>query len=840
MIYSEVKPIFSQNLWENMPKILLLLCLLSHSIYPRIPEGINNNSAIPQQIDSVITNVLNEISTDSITAYIQGLQDFGTRYLFAENRDSVSDWIKAKFEGFGYSNVRLDSFQYEGTWQRNVEATLESGNGSDNVIVIGGHYDCHTLASPFENAPGADDNASGTAAVLEIARVLKKTGYKPSASFRFVAFAAEELGLFGSTHYAKDAVQAGTKIKLMINHDMISYCKKSLSESAVMIKYINPNSKDYSFARMSQGLVNEFSILDTARVTRTAGRSDSESFSSEGFPAIWFQEEVFSPHYHLISDLVSNHNMLYCTEVIKLSGATLIYSDNLPDDVVNTKIFDEGTGSSLFISWESNSDYHHVYVGKEPGIYDTVHLIKGKSLSVRGLSTGIEYFIGIAGYSPLGLDGLVKELSCTPTRVPAMPEHITDIPKSEYIKLTWGKNRELDVIGYNIYRSEDSSGSVQKIAAVRDTFYVDQNTESIYYYYQVRAADSTGLESISASIRSRVTGLNAGILLVNETSGESGPLSPTDAETDSFFTEILRNYKTSTYDLSKEKLIKLADIGAYSTIIWCSNSVNTNSALNKIQEDLKAYLDLGGNFIFNGYLPVESFYGGKPAERRFQPGEFIYDYLKIAEYEKERAPRFLSAKSLSEDYRSVFVDSNKSSAENGYHLLNIEVLSAAPGAENIFSFESSYGPFTTEGYFNGRYVGVENFKSKGRTLILSFPLFYMKKNDTKALMETVLRKLNEASNPDDPVVVSSYKLMQNYPNPFNSFTTIEYEIPEPSQVNLKIYNALGRETATVVNEYKNAGRYSIKYNSSGLSSGVYFYRLTAGSSILSEKMIILK
>lgn len=86
----------------------------------------------------------------------------------------------------------------------------------------------------------------------------------------------------------------------------------------------------------------------------------------------------------------------------------------------------------------------------------------------------------------------------------------------------------------------------------------------------------------------------------------------------------------------------------------------------------------------------------------------------------------------------------------------------------------------------------------------------------------------------------NYSLEQNYPNPFNPSTTIKFRIPENSFVSLKVYNVLGKEVATLVNEEKNAGIFEVNFNANNLSSGVYFYKLETGNFVKTNKMILLK
>jgi hypothetical protein len=93
---------------------------------------------------------------------------------------------------------------------------------------------------------------------------------------------------------------------------------------------------------------------------------------------------------------------------------------------------------------------------------------------------------------------------------------------------------------------------------------------------------------------------------------------------------------------------------------------------------------------------------------------------------------------------------------------------------------------------------------------------------------------------EKPGVPVSFKLDQNYPNPFNPSTTINYSIPKESMVTLKIFNILGQEVKTLVNENKSAGNYSIRFNASSLSSGIYFYSIKAGNFYQVKKMLLLK
>jgi hypothetical protein len=100
-------------------------------------------------------------------------------------------------------------------------------------------------------------------------------------------------------------------------------------------------------------------------------------------------------------------------------------------------------------------------------------------------------------------------------------------------------------------------------------------------------------------------------------------------------------------------------------------------------------------------------------------------------------------------------------------------------------------------------------------------------------------KKNEAGKTNN-IIPNQFALSQNYPNPFNPETTIKYALPRDVKVVIKIYDILGREVSTLVNEFKKAGYYEVKFNGSNFASGVYFYRIEAQEYVVSKKMVLIK
>jgi len=91
-----------------------------------------------------------------------------------------------------------------------------------------------------------------------------------------------------------------------------------------------------------------------------------------------------------------------------------------------------------------------------------------------------------------------------------------------------------------------------------------------------------------------------------------------------------------------------------------------------------------------------------------------------------------------------------------------------------------------------------------------------------------------------PELPQTVVLRQNYPNPFNPVTIISFELPRASQVNLTVYDILGREIAVLVNDRKNAGIHQVKFDGSDLASGVYFYRIQTGTYMETRKLLLMR
>ena len=269
---------------------------------------------------------IGHVSDSLIAADVKSLEAWGTRHALAQNRFAIAEWIRQRFIDVGVSNVDTLGFMdtVSTTWQRNVVATIAGSSPGGEELLIGAHYD--SQSSDNLRAPGADDNASGVAGILEIARVLRHVDYRPKATIRFIAFAAEELGLRGSAAYAEKALRSGSQILLMQNYDMIAYRDPAYEDRNVAI---NQYRQALDIGALMESLMQTYTTLTPHRTSVNATRSDSHSFDALSFRAVFMIEDEndFNPRYHSPQDSSTYLDFGYAREIVQAGIALTLTVD---------------------------------------------------------------------------------------------------------------------------------------------------------------------------------------------------------------------------------------------------------------------------------------------------------------------------------------------------------------------------------------------------------------------------------------------------------------------------------------------------------------------------------
>ncbi len=272
--------------------------------------------------DDYVADIVAAVSQAGFQGFIQNLQNYGTRYSSTDSYDTAAAWVRDTIEGYGI-DAELQYFSMGSYDCENVVAEKPGLTYPDKIYIICGHLDC-TSPSPYSNAPGADDNASGSAAVVEAARVMSAYNFK--YTIRFLCFGGEEQGLYGSAYYASQASSAGDDILGVVNLDMILYGPPG--EDVFWVPY-NSQSTGLGLAldAICDTYVPALNVLPEYNPGLTA--SDHASFWNEGYTAVLgIEHEVYSnPYYHQTSDILSNYMSYFPfgTNCAKGAIATIAY-----------------------------------------------------------------------------------------------------------------------------------------------------------------------------------------------------------------------------------------------------------------------------------------------------------------------------------------------------------------------------------------------------------------------------------------------------------------------------------------------------------------------------------
>ena len=313
--------------------------------------------------DPVIQAAVDQVSWDGLRPKIQMLQDFGTRLSCAPNRDTVRDSLAAFFDDLGL-DVTLQRFGRPAFWYcteftygHNVIAQQTGVLYPDSIVIICAHYDSWS-EDPMVSAPGADDNASGVAAVMTAAELL--TRHRFAYTIQYICFGGEEYGPYGSGYYVRRAYSDGLNIVGVLNFDMIGFWPEGVD----FVLEVEPIE---SSVWLAEALVNAAELYtDTPCDTHIPdiGWSDNASFWAYGYAALnneeaWdFADPDFNPHWHNSSDRIYYLHpgfTVACTRVAVAALATVAQ----PWETVPTLVrsFDAWrTGSGVELAWDVADD----------------------------------------------------------------------------------------------------------------------------------------------------------------------------------------------------------------------------------------------------------------------------------------------------------------------------------------------------------------------------------------------------------------------------------------------------------------------------------------------------
>lgn len=385
--------------------------------------------------DPFVTQLLTEVDETEMNNTIQTLEDFGTRNWYQPTSIDAQNWIYDKFASYGLS-VETQAIPSGGpNSSQNVIATKVGTLYPDEYVVLGCHYDSYSFSG---NAPGADDNATGVAGILEIARLLSSHDFK--RTIVFCAFSGEEYGLHGSEEYATMADNNDMNILGYFNIDMSGYVDNGQYIHTDMIAPQSAEPLADFYEAVCGVYLPDFPIEQGMLV---GGDSDHTSFNNHGFMGIFpFEDsDYYSPYIHTANDLnglsVNNYEQVALFTKATMASVMTMANMLLPPENL-TAVAGDGM---VTLSWDavSEADEYNVYRDDE---IDPIATTTYTSFLDTGLINGQLYtYYVTAVYSVSGEESVpsntVSAIPMPPISLPFFDDFETGAPYWT-LEGTWG------------------------------------------------------------------------------------------------------------------------------------------------------------------------------------------------------------------------------------------------------------------------------------------------------------------------------------------------------------------------------------------------------------------
>ena len=386
-----------------MKRFVFIIVLLVESwvAYAQAPHLFEHTYPIVKTEDPEIRALMDSVSLDNIQANIEHLCSFHTRRYDSRYIWEVQDWLISRYKAFGVDTVMLHDFEvpyYEQGTADNILAVKWGTTKPEEYVICGAHYDSWN-ADGYDpdtiRSPGADDNASGVAGILETARILNR--YTFDRTLIFANWCAEEIGLVGSAAYAHDCAEQRMDIVAYFNLDMTGYLAEG-SDIHVNLMYTEQDSLLGQYVkRFSRTYFPEMRIWQDWLAW---GDSDYSSFNRNGYAAIHPFEDTHasSPFIHTRQDVlgVSVNNLEQCKRFTELNLGTVatlagLNGSSVPEnDVPKVTLYPNPAKESFVVMAEEGLLYVSIcnLLGQQVAIME-LHGEQNCTLATNGMTPGM-------------------------------------------------------------------------------------------------------------------------------------------------------------------------------------------------------------------------------------------------------------------------------------------------------------------------------------------------------------------------------------------------------------------------------------------------------------------
>ena len=334
-----------------------------------------------------------EVSSARIYEYERSLFRFGSKHVTEPGNKRAIEYLEATLRGFGYE-PELQWFEpAPGVRSANVVATLRGTSDPEVQYVVGSHFDS------VKEGPGADDNTSGTAALLEVARVLAR---RPQpATIRLVWFTAEESGLRGSREFVRLAKESGDRVVGALNNDMIGWANDDRLDNT--IRYANGGLRDVQHAAAM--LFSRLITYDAHYYKFTDAHSLVDGFG-DVVSGIGSYPVLGNPHYHQPHDVLETVNHRLVAEVSRTTLASAVLMASSPSRLVAVTASRAPDGA-VEVTWEPAiergvTSYRVRWEDAEGGV-GGARVVRGTAARLTGVPA--EATIAVRAIGPRGLEG---------------------------------------------------------------------------------------------------------------------------------------------------------------------------------------------------------------------------------------------------------------------------------------------------------------------------------------------------------------------------------------------------------------------------------------------------
>ena len=895
----KMPPIKGQTVWQNNNKAIIktgdknaVRGIFAHGIKPLNKTALSDKfwrEATATYVfltdispDPFVQSLVDQVEIDTITAIIQRLQDFGTRLALTDSSYATSEWLAQKFNSWGYT-AQLDSFWENGSayypggfpgvgYERNVVATSPGLYTPATQYIVCGHFDATTMYDTITcktNAPGADDNATGTAATMEIARIFSKYDWEPT--IKYIGWAAEESYLLGSDHYAGEADSLGEKVGGVVNMDMMGYMNDDSMDCILGGQY------DFS-SWLSDLYLKAASIYAPGLALHPVNDwvSDDEPFSRRGYPAIGLLEYPHpwlgsNPNYHTINDVIGNLSSELYTRVTKAALATMTILGIHPGMVENVKAETINDGIDLKISWDPNPEGdvkgYCLYWGTNSGTYDRVFYSDGRTKAVdtlTGIYPGATYYLSVRAQDndghlsikalelPVPLprpntilivdnDGgaLDKADNCWTKYIEASVANLgyrySTITVDQYCSFQPGYLKAFPVViwnmgpdfdtrvssDYRVFSEGDNANLMEyldtggRLWMMGQSYLWRSNPDTIshpnLWRDYLHLAPNNGWLNMPCSILTGTTGDPIG-----------------DGYSDSLFSYYARLNGTSTYWTGVDRGCQLI-----------ADTTDTG-AVGFAKDNIGGVIGLRYCDTLNG--PYKLVYTAFPFEAVSTPEKRdtlacrIINWLmpETLDYTPPAAPTGLTA--VLQDSQVMCSWLPNSEADLAGYKVYRALLDGQPQWNKIATVaspETSYADKSVKA------------DSTYCFAVAAYDSSYPNNESARSEYVAVTIAVSGVSATGAILPFKKFDLGQNKPNPLTQSTIIRYQLAKAGLVSLKVYNIAGQLVRILDEGYRISGVHSIKWdgrdgNGHAVSNGIYIYRLQSGDVSQTRKMIVLR